>query len=336
MNFYCEKCQKQYPLDSHSYMCECGGLFRLHKDEGDKAVNEITIGEGVTPLLKLNAGGLDVLLKMESMQPTGSFKDRGAYTLINEINHLGVKKIALDSAGNAGTAIAAYAAAAGMDCTVYVPDDTSQEKLDQMEAYGAKIVKVANGRMQACAEVKMNLGDAYYASHVYNPLFTEGTKSIAYELYEQLGGQVPEYVFMPVGNGTMLIGLYQGFKELGRLPHLVAVQSKKCAPLYEAFNNLPESPKSTTIAQGIRIEKPRRAEEIIAAVKESDGTVLMVDDDEILQSKKYLSERGIYVEVTSAAALAGALNFFKGDDGQIRKPDNWRVILPITAHGLKR
>jgi len=331
MYFYCEKCDKQYPLDSHSYMCACGGLFQLHKEENDQPVRDITIGEGVTPLLKMNTGGLDVLLKMESMQPTGSFKDRGAYTLINEINKLGIKKIALDSAGNAGTAISAYAAAAGMDCTVYVPDDTSQEKIDQMEAYGAKIIKVADGRMQACAEVKMNLGDAYYASHVYNPLFFEGTKSIAYELYEQLGKEVPEYVFMPVGNGTLLLGLYLGFKEIGRLPHFVAVQSTKCAPIYEAFHGKPEAPKSATIAQAIRIEKPRRLEEILCAIKESDGDVLAVDDEEILKAKQFLGERGIYVEVTSAAALAGALNFFK--DG---KPDNWRVILPITAHGLKR
>lgn len=331
MNFYCDKCHKEYPVETHAYMCECGGLFRLNKTEADKPATGITIGEGETPLLKLTVDKIEFLLKMESMHPTGSFKDRGAYALINEINSRGIKKIALDSAGNAGTAIAAYAAAAKMDCTVYVPDDTSQEKLDQMEAYGAKIVKVADGRMRACAEVKKNLGDAYYASHVYNPLFTEGMKSIAYELYKQLGGKVPEYVFMPVGNGTMLIGLYLGFKEIGRLPHLVAVQSKKCAPIYEAFHNLPESPKSQTIAQAIRIEKPRRLDDILTAIKESDGDVLAVDDDEILKSKQYLGERGVYVETTSAAALAGAINFFK--DG---KPDNWQVVVPITAHGLKR
>ena len=158
MYFYCEKCKKQYPLNSHSYMCECGGMFRLHKDSSDELVREISIGEGETPLLDFRTNNQDYLLKMESMQPTGSFKDRGAYTLINEIHKIGIKKIALDSSGNAGSAIAAYATAAGIECTVYVPDDISPEMSKQIEAYGAKIIKVPNGRMSTCAAVKKDLG----------------------------------------------------------------------------------------------------------------------------------------------------------------------------------
>ncbi|MBQ7477871.1 MAG: pyridoxal-phosphate dependent enzyme [Selenomonadaceae bacterium] len=331
MYFYCEKCKKQYPLNSHSYMCECGGLFRLHKDSSDELVREISIGEGETPLLDFRTNNQDYLLKMESMQPTGSFKDRGAYTLINEIHKIGIKKIALDSSGNAGSAIAAYATAAGIECTVYIPDDTSKEKIDQIEAYGAKTVKVPNGRMKACAAAKMNLGDAYYASHVYNPLFFEGMKSMAHEIYRQLHNDVPEYIFMPVANGTMLIGLFLGFMEIGRLPHFVAVQSKKCAPLYEAFHGLPEEPKRTTVASAIRIEKPRRLQEMIRAIKASDGDVITVEDTDILKSKKHLGERGIYVETTAAAGLAGALQYFKNG-----KPDNYRVVIAITGHGLKR
>jgi len=331
MYFYCEKCKKQYPLSSHSYMCECGGMFRLHKDKSEEPARGITIGEGVTPMLKLKVDRLDLLLKMENLQPTGSFKDRGAYTLINEINKVGIKKIALDSAGNAGASMAAYAAAADMECTVYVPDDTSKERIEQIEAYGAKTVPVPNGRMKACAAVKMNLGDAYYASHVYNPLFFEGMKSMAHEIYDQLGGSVPEYIFMPVGNGTMLIGLFQGFMEIGRLPHLVAVQSKRCAPLYEAFHNLPEEPKRSTVATSIRIEKPKRLKDMVEYIKASDGDVIAVEDKEILQAKKYLGGRGIYAETTSAAALAGALKVFGAG-----KPDNYRVVIPITGNGLKR
>ena len=331
MYFYCEKCKKQYPLNSHSYMCECGGMFQLHKADRNEPVHEITIGENQTPLLRFDVGNLDFLLKMESMQPTGSFKDRGAYTLINELHHLGIKKIMLDSAGNAGAAIAAYAAAAKMECTVYVPDDVSAEIIKQLTAYGAKIVKVADGRMKACAAVKQNLGDAYYASHVYNPLFFEGMKSMAYEMYEQLGDKVPDYIFIPVGNGTMLLGLYYGFEEIGRMPHFVAVQSDKCAPLYEAFHGLPETPKRVTIADGIRIEKPKRLSGMLKAIKNSDGDVITVKDTEILKAKQYMSSRGIYVETTSAAVLAGALSYF-----QAGKPDNYKVILPITGHGLKR
>ena len=331
MYFYCKKCKKQYPLNSHYYMCECGGLFHLHKDANDELAHDISIGEGVTPLLKIKVDNLDFLLKMESMQPTGSFKDRGAYTLINEIHKVGITKIALDSSGNAGASIAAYAAEAGMECTVYIPDDTSREKIEQIEAYGAHTIKVADGRMKACSAVKMNLGDAYYASHVYNPLFFEGMKSIAHELYHQLNDSVPEYIFLPVGNGTLLIGLFLGFMEIGRLPHFVAVQSKKCAPLYEAFHNLPTEPKRTTIASAIRIENPRRMEDIVKALRLSDGDVLTVEDTEILKAKKYLGGRGVYVETTSAAALAGAIKFFEKG-----KPDNYRVVIPITGHGLKR
>lgn len=330
MYFYCEKCKKQYPLGGRDYMCECGGLFRLHKSPQEKIADDISIGEGETPLLKFRVNDLDFLLKMESMQPTGSFKDRGAHALIGELSRLGIEKIALDSSGNAGASIAAYAAAAGIDCTVYVPDDISRDKIDQAEAYGAKTVKVTGGRMNACEAVKKNLGNAYYASHVYNPLFFEGMKSIAREIYEQLGGSVPEYVFLPAGNGSLLIGLFLGFVELGRLPRIVAVQSTKCAPLYEKFHDLPPAKKRTTIAEAIRIENPRRIDDMMAAVKNSGGDVVAVEDTEILHAKKYLGGRGVYVETTSAAALAGALKFFANG-----KPDNYRVVIIITGHGLK-
>ena len=330
MYFYCEKCKKQYPLNSHSYVCECGGMFRLHKDEGDETVHEISIGEGVTPLMPFRANEQDYFLKMESLQPTGSFKDRGAYTLINEIHKLGIKKIIMDSAGNAGASIAAYAAAAGMDCTIYMPEDASEEKFKQVESYGGKTVKVAKGRTSACLAAKENLGDAYYASHVYNPLFFEGMKSMAHEIYHQLNDQVPEYIFLPVGNGTMLIGLFLGFVEIGRLPHFVAVQSSKCAPLYEAFYGLKPKKKEKTVASAIRIETPSRIKDMLEAVRASGGDVVAVEDEKILEAKDYLGARGIYAETTSAAALAGALQFFK--DG---KPDNYRVVIPITGHGLK-
>ncbi|MSV25940.1 pyridoxal-phosphate dependent enzyme [Selenomonas sp. WCA-380-WT-3B 3/] len=331
MYFYCETCKKKYPLNSHSYRCTCGGMFRLHKDQSDELTREISLGEFQTPLLPIRTGKLDFLLKLENLLPTGSFKDRGACTLINELHHLGIKKIALDSAGNAGASIAAYAGAAGMDCTVYVPDDISDAKVAQIEDYGAKIVKVPNGRMNACAVVKENLGDAYYASHVYNPLFFEGMKSMAREMVEQLGGAVPDYVFMPVGNGTMLIGLFQGFMDIGRLPHFVAVQSKKCAPLYEAYHGLPPEPKRTTIASAIRIEKPKRLKDMVEIIRASSGDVVAVEDADILQARKFLGAHGIYVEMTSAAALAGAEKYF-----QAGKPDNYKVVLPMTGNGLKR
>ena len=330
MYFYCDKCKKKYPISSMNYRCECGGMFHLNKSANEETMHDIMIGHMHTDLLSIEIDGIEYLLKTENLLPTGSFKDRGAYTLINEIHHVGVSKIALDSAGNAGASIAAYAAAAGIDCTVYVPKETSPDNLRQITAYGAKIVKTEGGRMGACQTVKENLGDAYYASHVYNPLFFEGMKAMAYEIYEQLGESVPEYIFMPVGNGTMLLGLYYGFIEIGRLPRLVPVQSKNCAPLYEAFNKIPASPKRNTIAESIRIETPKRLNDMLAAVTNSGGDVLIVDDEDIIRCKEMLGRRGIYVETTSAAALAGAMQIF----GKA-KPDNYRVVVPLTGSGLK-
>ncbi len=314
-----------------SYKCKCGGLFRIYRDEKDEYSHEISIGAMKTDLLPFQLDNLKVLLKMENLQPTGSFKDRGACTMINELHKLGIRRIAEDSAGNAGAAIAAYAAAADMECTIFVPEDISERKINQIESYGAIIHRVKGGRLDTCKAVKANLDkDCYYASHVYNPLFNEGMKSIAYEIYHQLGNDVPEYIFLPVGNGTMLLGLYYGFMEIGRLPHLIAVQSTKCAPLYEAFYGLPEVEKSLTIAEDIRVAKPFRKNEIIQALRNSQGDVITVNDQEILDARILLGHRGIYVAPSSAAALAAALHVFK-----YGKPDNYRVVIPLTGTGLK-
>mgnify|MGYP002747802994 CR=1 FL=1 len=283
MHFYCERCKKEYPVATHAYACECGGLFRLYQTamDAEDCHEAVTLGETETPLLPLKVDGHQFFFKMEDRQPTGSFKDRGAKRLIGELAHLGIDHVAVDSAGNAGAAVAAYAAAAGIACRVYVPDDISAERAKQIAAYGAAVIRVPNGRMNAGSTARAELGSDYYASHVYNPLFFEGMKAMAYEIYEQLGESVPEYIFLPVGNGTMLLGLYYGFIEIGRLPRLMPVQSKNCAPLYEAFNKIPASPKTETIADSIRIETPKRLNDMLAAVTNSGGDVLIVDDEEL-------------------------------------------------------
>ena len=212
MHFYCERCKKEYPVATHAYACECGGLFHLYQTEMDEDSphTAITLGETMTPLLPLSMDGLHFYLKMEDRQPTGSFKDRGAKRLIGELSYLGIERVVIDSSGNAGAAVAAYAAAAGIACRVYVPDDISQERVKQITAYGADVVRVPNGRMNAGSVARAELGSDYYASHVYNPLFADGVGGMAHEIYEQLGGAVPEYIFVPVGNGSLLLGLYHG------------------------------------------------------------------------------------------------------------------------------
>lgn len=333
MHFYCEHCKKEYPIATHSYLCECGGLFRLYRsamDAGDRH-EAVTLGETETLLLPLVIEGSRFYLKMEDRQPTGSFKDRGAKRLIGELAYLGIDRVAIDSAGNAGAAVAAYAAAAGMACRVYVPDDISAERVRQITAYGAEVVRVPNGRMNAGSTLRAELGSDYYASHVYNPLFADGIKSMAYEIYHQLGDAVPDYIFVPIGNGSLLLGLYQGFAELGRLPHFVGVQSTKCAPVVEAFHDLPETPRKNTIAETIRVGAPQRLEDILKALRRSGGDAVAVEDSDILKAAKKLNRRGLYAELTAAAALAGARAFFA--DGM---PDNYRTVIPVPGSGLKR
>ena len=333
MHFYCERCKKEYPVATHAYVCECGGLFRLYQTAMDAADRHeaVTLGEAETPLLPLVIDGARFFFKMEDRQPTGSFKDRGAKRLIGELAHIGIDRVAIDSSGNAGAAVAAYAAAAGMACRVYVPDDISSERTKQIAAYGADVVRVPNGRMNAGSTLQAELGSDYYASHVYNPLFADGIKSMAQEIYHQLGDAVPDYIFVPIGNGSLLLGLYPGFAEIGRLPRFIGVQSTKCAPVVERFHGLPETPHKNTIAETIRVSAPPRMDDILKALRNSGGDAIAVEDSEILKAAKTLNRRGIYAELTAAAGLAGARSFFAG-----HMPDNYRVVIPVPGSGLKR
>lgn len=339
MFFYCEKCKKQYPLNTHAIRCSCGGLFRLHKDAEDQVPHTVHIGHMVTPLVPMQAGPIEVLLKLENLQPTGSYKDRGAAALVNVAASLGIERVALDSAGYAGASVAAYAAAAGMACKVFVPEGVPASVVQQLETYGAEVVRVAGTRMDACAEAKRHLGRSwYYASPAYNPLFAEGVKSLAHELYEQLGKSVPEYVFVPAGNGSLLIGLYLGFMEIGRLPHLVAVQSDGCAPLYRAFEEArgdvaaaEAAPASLFDDPNFSIERPKRLNDMLFAVTSSGGAVVTVTEVELRAAQRALGHRGVYAELSAAAGLAAAQKFFPHG-----KPDNYRIVVPVTGSGFKR
>ena len=332
MHFYCEKCKKEYPLNSKSYHCSCGGLFRLYKNSADEIPNDISIGEVQTPLLPITFGKQNLYFKMENLNPTGSFKARGAKAMINILKQLGEDSIIEDSSGNSASALAAYCAAANMDCTVYVPENISAGKLHQIEMYGAHVRMVIGSREATAEAAQKAVADSgsYYASHVYNPLFSEGIKSMAYEIYHQLGNHVPEYIFLPLGNGTMLLGLYYGFEEIGRLPAFIAVQSENCCPVYNAFKKKRRAPQSSfTIADAIRVDKPMRLQEMLMVINRSKGDVLTVSDEEIEEAQHQTGRKGIYVEPTAAVPIAGALKYFRKG-----KPDNYHVVIPITGAGL--
>lgn len=329
MRFFCEKCGRAYPINGLAYKCGCGGLFKLRKEGKESVDLPITLGEVTTPLVKKEIYGAKVFLKMDYLMPTGSFKDRGSIVLINKLKEQGIREVVEDSSGNAGASVAAYCAAADIKCRIFVPESAPGSKLEQIAAYGAEIVKVPGSRENASKAAQDAAQKTYYASHVYNPLFFEGTKSMAYEIYMQMG--FPDTIFVPAGNGTMLLGAYIGFKELGFLPRIVAVQSESCCPLYNAFNGLPRTEAGPTIAEGIAIASPPRLEEMAAAVKESGGSVVTVSDDEIRAANEVLGKMGVYVEDTSATVAAAVKKYYRKGFNNMRK-----VVVPLTGSGLKR
>jgi threonine synthase len=214
--------------------------------------------------------------------------------------------VVADSSGNAGLSIATYAGRAGLAATVFVPEATTEGKIARLERTGAA-VRLVPGDRQATALAALdalNTGSDFYASHVYNPLFHHGTKTFAYELFEQLGGRPPGTVILPVGNGTLLLGAAIGFSELvaagmaSGIPRLVAVQASACAPLAGA------PAYRATVAEGIAIPAPPRLEQMAAAVRDSGGTVLTVDDAAIVAAQRSLIDQGIWVEPTAAVAAA--------------------------------
>jgi threonine synthase len=329
MYFYCSVCEKVYKIDGLDYQCECGGLFRLHSTKEEKIAATVSLGEVRTPLVRRKLQHREVNLKLDYMNPTCSFKDRGAFAMINKLKELGIKEIVEDSSGNAGAAIAGYCAAAGIKCNIYLPESTSAGKIKQISAYKANVVKIPGTRDDTAKAILKAAKNTYYASHVYNPLFFEGTKSLAYEIYEQIG--IPDYIVVPAGNGTMLLGVYLGFKEIGKLPRIIAVQSKNCAPLFNKFKNQPVGEMKQTVAEGIAIREPKRMDDMIKAVKDSKGDVIAVNDEEIITAQEMLGEMGFYVEVTSGVAVAGMLQYF--DEGYDNKLN---IVVPLTGMGLKK
>jgi threonine synthase len=288
------------------------------------------MGEGDTPLIE--ADGVHV--KLEFLSPTGSFKDRGAVVLVAGALQGGAERLIADSSGNAGSAIAAYASRAGLPCTVFVPESTSPAKQAQIRAYGAVVERVAGDRTataQRAAEEVERTG-ATYASHVHDPLFLEGTKTFAFEVFEQLG-RAPDSVLVPVGNGTLLLGAANGFRELRdadaieRLPALIGLQSERCAPLAEAWRRGLGEPVEVdageTMAEGIAIPRPARGAEILAAVRESGGRVASVPEAAIAPAARDLGRRGLLVEPTAALVWAA------------RELAAGTTVVPLCGSGLK-
>lgn len=304
----------------------------------------LSMGEGMTPILAAPARP-GVGLKVDYLMPTGSFKDRGAVVLVAAAAQLGASRMVADSSGNAGSAIAAYATRSGMDCDVYVPAATSVGKVAQLRAYGAVVHQVEGSREDtaAAAAQAAEAPGVFYASHVYNPFFLHGTKTYVFELWEQLGGRLPERMLLPVGNGTLVLGAYLGCQELlaqnliSRMPRLVAVQAVGCAPLATAMAEGVPGPvdvvNAGTVAEGIAIARPARGVQILAAIRDTGGTIVRVTDDQTRRAYASLARQGLYVEPTSAVCWAAL------ESGLIDSPatatSRLHTVLPLCGSGLK-
>ena len=361
--YRCHACKRTYPIDTLRYKCDCGGALNLKKEENPFPLDEISgrsstfwryreaipvdddasivsIGEGMTPLLSFDDVG-EHYLKLDFVSPTGSYKDRGASVLISKLRELGIREVVEDSSGNAGAAVAAYCARAEIGCTIYCPASTSKGKLAQISAYGARL-KLIEGNRAATTEAVLGAAETtYYASHNWNPFFLEGTKTVAFEIAEQLGWRSPDHVICPVGFGSVYLGTYIGFGELyasgvvDKIPRLLGVQSAACAPIYTAYRENGKikrvSQTYDTLAEGIVAEHPIREEMIMEARRETDGAFTIVSEEEIKSGVKALAGRGVYIEPTSAVVVKAFDKFL--DEGVIRQGDT--VVSMLTGSGLK-
>ena len=312
-------------------------------------VPEVSLGEGDTPIIPLprwgSANGLSrVLAKLEYVSPTGSFKDRGAATVIAVLAGAGVTSIVEDSSGNAGAAMAAYAARAGLRAQIFVPESAPAAKRDQIAGYGAEVVAIAGTRedVATAAEHAAHAPDVAYASHARHPAFVEGTKTFGLEIAAALVRDPPRHIVLPVGNGGLLLGAFKAFRELAAagfpasLPRLHAAQASACAPLSAAFAAGARAPVTIqaqpTVAGGVAVGRPARGAEVLRAVRASGGTIVDVDDAAARLMRAELSRlEGLDLEYTSAVAFAAAARL--RDSGEIGPDDP--VLIAATGSGLK-
>lgn len=360
-SFRCSSCGVEQAPDPAVWRCPaCGGVWDLAPYDVAFPVDAlrsrsrslwrwadalpvpalVTMGEGGTPLVPVRPGW-GALLKVEYAMPTLSFKDRGAAVLVSAALDAGVERGVVDSSGNAGTAVAAYCARAGIACEVFVPAATSPAKTAQARAHGATVRLVDGTRedVAAAAQDAVEATGAAYLSHVWDPRFLHGTKTFAFEVWEALGS-VPDTVVLPVGNGTLLLGAALGFEDLVRagvadtIPRIVAVQAEACAPIAAAFDAGADEVAAVvpgpTAAEGIAIAAPPRGGQVLAAVRRSGGRVVTVGDDDLAAARDELAGRGFYVEPTAAAPYAAWLRHVdrtSDSDGT--------CVVPLCGAGIK-
>jgi threonine synthase len=363
MKILCPECGTLETLSPARWRCTCGGAWEFEErsdfdpgliDTSDPSIwryrrlfglpfdkPAVRLGAGGTPLLPLVVGDRQVLVKLEYLAPTSSFKDRGTAVMINILAHQGVTHLADDSSGNAGASVAAYAARAGMRAEIFVPAHASPAKQAQIAVYGAQVRPVPGPRSNAkLAAIEAVEPGVAYASHAYHPGFLLGQQSVAWELWEQLGRRAPDWYVVPVGQGVHLLGVWLGFRRLlaaglvDRVPKLAAVQAATLAPVCRAWGTgletVPAVEVTTpSVAEGLAIAQPVRGRRLLQALRETGGTCIAADDDAILVAQRRLARAGFYVEPTSATAIAALPAVYK-----LARPGE-TIVVPLTGSGLK-
>lgn len=343
----CLRCGRTY--EGFKIMCECGGTLEyIREKKGSfeellkrefldvrRYFNFLPIKEEfsprlalpITPVVERKIEGVNVLFKLEYLMPSGSFKDRGTYVTLAKLKEEGIREVTLDSSGNAALSLALFAKSEGIKAHIFIPKHTSEGKKRLLKLLGVEVHEVEGSRMEVHEKAK-GFRKGVYISHWYNPYFLEGTKTAAYEVYEQIGGV--DYSLIPTGSGSLFLGLYKGFSELNELektqiPRMIAVQGRG----YESLCK--RSKERSRLAEGIAIPEPPRREQMLKALKESNGACVSVGDEEITKATKDLISMGFLVEPTSATAYAAFKLLL--EEGYFEK--GVKVLIPLTGSGLK-
>jgi threonine synthase len=373
----CSLCNRKFQAGLAWNLCECGGPLLVRYDleklrsawsrdslvsapdnmwryspalPVTKETSIISLGEGMTPLLPARRtgeriGASDLLIKDEGLNPTGSFKARGLSCAVSMCVELGQRRLAIPSAGNAASALAAYAAAAGLEANIFMPQDVPQANFIECKAYGARVTLV-NGLISDCGRIVGERKQAegwFDISTLKEPYRIEGKKTMGYEVAEQLGWTLPAAIFYPTGGGVGMIGMWKAFAEMEALgwigperPKMIAVQAEGCQPIVKAWNEGAKRSQfwenASTVASGLRVPKALGDFLVLDAVRESGGTAIAISDRELIDAGIQLAtEEGIFAAPEGAACIAAAEKLIRS--GFLEHDD--RIVIYNTGSGLK-
>jgi threonine synthase len=373
----CSVCTRNYEAAKVWNLCECGGPLLVRYDLAhlkdswsrdsfasapnsmwryaralpvENAAHIVTLGEGMTPLLAARRTGKRIganhlLIKDEGLNPTGSFKARGLSCAVSMCVELGLNRLAIPSAGNAASALAAYAAAASIEAYIFMPQDVPQSNFIECKSYGAKVTLV-NGLISDCGRIVGERKQAegwFEISTLKEPYRIEGKKTMGYEVAEQLHWELPDAIFYPTGGGVGMIGMWKAFHEMEAMgwigpkrPKMIAVQAEGCQPIVRAFQEGTEFSKfwdgASTVASGLRVPKPLGDRLSLQAVRESHGTALAISDEALIDAGIRLAEEeGLFAAPEGAACVAAAEQLIQ--EGFLKADE--KLVIYNTGSGLK-